>query len=81
MIHQSTVFSLQEDLGSTAGELGLLDSDPDLERLLLFQLPSMLPVPASSLGPPKAGAPLRSLSQVQASSLDQLPSGKVSGPP
>ena len=68
---------MQEDAGSAAAELGLLDADIDPERLLLFQLPSLLPVPASSLGPPKPGAPLRSLSQPMASSLDQLPSGKV----
>ncbi|KAA6423012.1 MAG: DNA binding [Trebouxia sp. A1-2] len=67
----------KEDAGSAAAELGLLDADIDPERLLLFQLPSLLPVPASSLGPPKPGAPLRSLSQPMASSLDQLPSGKV----
>ncbi len=69
--------SLQEDPGTAAAELGLLDADADPERLLLFQLPSLLPVPASSLGPPKPGAPLRSLSQPTGSSLDQLPSGKV----
>jgi hypothetical protein len=68
---------MQEDPGSAAAELGLLDADADPERLLLFQLPSLLPVPASSLGPPKPGAPLRSLTQPTASSLDQLPSGKV----
>ncbi len=68
---------MQEDPGSAAAELGLLDADADPERLLLFQLPSLLPVPASSLGQPKPGAPLRSLSQPTASSLDQLPSGKV----
>ncbi|DBB12865.1 hypothetical protein WJX82_003855 [Trebouxia sp. C0006] len=67
----------KEDPGTAAAELGLLDADADPERLLLFQLPSLLPVPASSLGPPKPGAPLRSLSQPTASSLDQLPSGKV----
>ncbi|DBA79038.1 TPA: hypothetical protein ACH3X1_008900 [Trebouxia sp. C0004] len=67
----------QEDPGSAAAELGLLDADADPDRLLLFQLPSLLPVPASSLGPPKPGAPLRSLSQPTGSSLDQLPSGKV----
>lgn len=75
--HQCCHGSLQEDPGSAAAELGLLDADADPERLLLFQLPSLLPVPASSLGPPKPGAPLRSLSQPTASSLDQLPSGKV----
>lgn len=69
--------SLQEDPGGAAAELGLLDADANPERLLLFQLPSLLPVPASSLGPPKPGAPLRSLSQPTGSSLDQLPSGKV----
>ena len=71
---------LQEDESSAAEELGLLDTDPESERLLLFQLPSLLPVPASSLGPGKANAPVKPLSQPEASSLNQLPAGKVSAP-
>lgn len=67
----------REDESSAAEELGLLDPDPDSERLLLFQLPSLLPVPASSLGPGKANAPVKPLSQPEASSLNQLPAGKV----
>ena len=66
---------MQDDSGSAAEELGLLEIDPDSERLMLFQLPSLLPVHASAST--QAGTPVQSLAQPTASSLDQLPSGKV----
>lgn len=66
---------MQDDSGSAAEELGLLEIDPDSERLMLFQLPSLLPVHASAST--QAGTPVKSLAQPTASSLDQLPSGKV----
>lgn len=65
----------KDDSGSAAEELGLLEIDPDSERLMLFQLPSLLPVHASAST--QAGTPVQSLAQPTASSLDQLPSGKI----
>lgn len=72
------MLALQEDESSAAEELGLLDLNPDSERLLLFQLPSLLPVPAASLSPAKPNAPVKPLTDPEASSLHQLPAGKVS---
>lgn len=72
------MLALQEDESSAAEELGLLDLNPDSERLLLFQLPSLLPVPAASLSPAKPNAPVKPLTHPEASSLHQLPAGKVS---
>lgn len=72
------VLALQEDESSAAEELGLLDLNPDSERLLLFQLPSLLPVPAASLSPARPNAPVQPLTHPEASSLHQLPAGKVS---
>ena len=72
------MLALQEDESSAAEELGLLDLNPDSERLLLFQLPSLLPVPAASLSPARPNAPVKPLTHPEASSLHQLPAGKVS---
>lgn len=72
------MLALQEDESSAAEELGLLDLNPDSERLLLFQLPSLLPVPAASLSPAKPNTPVKPLTHPEASSLHQLPAGKVS---
>ena len=72
------MLALQEDESSAAEELGLLDLNPDSERLLLFQLPSLLPVPAASLSPARPNAPVKPLTHTEASSLHQLPAGKVS---
>ena len=66
---------MQEDESTAAEELGLLDLNPDSERLLLFQLPSLLPVPAPSQSP---SGSVRPLTQPDACSLHQLPAGKVS---
>lgn len=74
-----TLPAVQEGVTNAAADLGLLDSDADPDRLLLLQLPSLLPVPASSLAPSRRqGLPLKPLNQPQACSLSQLPSGKVS---
>lgn len=70
---------MQEGVTNAAADLGLLDLDADPDRLLLLQLPSLLPVSASSLPTSRQqGHPIKSLSQPQACSLNQLPSGKVS---
>lgn len=72
------MLTLQEDESSAAEELGLLDLNPDSESLLLVQLPSLLPVPAASLSPARPNAPVKPLTDTEASTLHQLPAGKVS---
>lgn len=69
---------MQDNESSAAEELGLLDLNPDSERLLLFQLPSLLPVPAPSQTPGGSNSPVKPLTQHEACSLHQLPAGKVS---
>lgn len=69
---------MQEDESSAAEELGMLDLNPDSERLLLFQLPSLLPVSAPSQNPGGSNTPVKPLTQHEACSLHQLPAGKVS---
>lgn len=66
------------DESTAAEELGLLDLHPDSERLLLFQLPSLLPVPVPSQTLAVPNPPVKPLTQPEASSLHQLPAGKVS---
>ncbi|KAL3137951.1 hypothetical protein ABBQ38_005198 [Trebouxia sp. C0009 RCD-2024] len=67
----------RDNESSAAEELGLLDLNPDSERLLLFQLPSLLPVPAPSQTPGGSNSPVKPLTQHEACSLHQLPAGKV----
>ena len=78
---------MQEGVTNAAADLGFLDLEADPERLLLMQLPSLLPVPASTSLQNRAQPQqikhksqpqqIKHKSQPQACSLSQLPSGKV----
>lgn len=75
----TVALTVQERVTDAAADLGLLDLEADPDRLLLLQLPSLLPVPASSLpSHQRPGQPIKRLGQPEACSLNQLPSGKVS---